>query len=203
MTLFFSIIRLVTSILMPIGAIVLSYLTIRQAKQGHGDLPANGQVCHRCGHSRDGALGEFHYTESVGSPRQQMAKGQSILKESSILGSESHFICDHCAQRYLWFEILQHVLVVLPYPLYLYVIIPLFLNSGTFANFLIETLLLLFSLAGAASAWDLHRAVRMGETPLAEARDRVAIRERKSKMGKDFSYFTRTAMRYVKKSSND
>ena len=198
---FFLFIRFITSIIMPISAVVLSYLTLRFVKQGQGDLAAAGQACRRCDQSRVGAQGEFQYTENIGSPRQQLARGQSIITEESILGSEAHFICDHCAHRFLHFEIVQQVLVVIPYPLYLYVIVPLLLNNGAFANFFIEILLLVFSLAGTASAWNLYRAVRMGDTPLAEARDRVAIQERKKTLGKGYSYFTRTAMRYYEKGS--
>lgn len=193
------IIRFITAILMPISAVVLSYLTFRYTK--HGDLKGQVQSCYRCGQSREAAKGEFHYTENIGSPRKQLARGQSVVTEESILGSESHFVCDHCAQRYLRVEILQQVLVVIPYPLYLFVIVPFFLNASP--NVLIEIFLLIFSLAGAASALNLYRAVRMGETPLAEARDRVAIQERKKSLGKDYSFFTRTAMRYYEKSSHN
>lgn len=199
MDFFFLIIRFITAILMPIGAIVLSYLIFRYTKQG--DRTGDVNSCHRCGQSRVGAKGKFHYTENIGSPRQQMARGQSIITEESILGSESHFVCDHCAQRFLRFEILQQVLVVIPYPLYLFVIVPFILNTSS--NVLIELFLLIFSLAGAASAWNLYRAVRSGETPLAEARDRVAIQERKKTLGKAYSYFTRTAMQYYEKSSHN
>jgi hypothetical protein len=201
MGLFFSIIQIVAAILMPISTVVLSYLIVRYTRQG--ELTTEVQTCQRCGQSREGAQGEFHYTEDVGSPRQQMARGQSIITEESILGSESHFICNSCAHRFLHFEILQQVLVVIPYPLYLFVIVPFFLSNGAFGNFLIEIFLLIFSLAGAASAWNLYRSVRMGETPLAEARDRVAIQERKKTLGKGYSYFTRTAMRYYEKPSSN
>lgn len=195
---FFLIIRFIFAILLPIIAVVLSYLIYRYTKQGNmsGDI----QSCQRCGQSRVGEKGKFHFTENIGSPRQQMARGQSIITEESILGSESHFICDHCAQRFLKVEILQQVLVVIPYPLYLFVIVPFFLNGS--GNALIEIFLLIFSLAGAASAWNLYRSIRMGETRLAEARDRVAIQERKKTVGKDYSYFTRTAMRYYEKPSD-
>ena len=202
MSVFFVIIRFITSIIMPISALVLSYRTLRIIKQGQGDLAAANQACHRCGQSREGEKGEFRYTENLGSPRQQMARGKSIITEESILGSESHFICNRCAHRFMYLEILQQVLVVIPYPLYLFVIVPLILNNGATTNFLIEIFLLVFSLAGTASAWNLYRAVLMGETPLAEARDRVAIQERKKTLGKGYSYFTRTAMRYYEKSSN-
>jgi len=200
MDFFFSIIQLITAILMPISAVVLSYLTVRYTKQG--ELTAEVQTCRRCGQSREGAKGEFHYTENIGSPRQQMARGQSLITEESLLGSESHFICNHCAHRFLYFEILQQVLVVIPYPLYLFVIVPFILSNGASANFFIEIFLLIFSLAGTASAWNLYRAVRMGETPLAEARDRVAIQERKKTLAKGYSYLTRTAMRYYEKPFN-
>lgn len=201
MDFFFLVIRFITAVIMPISAVVISYLTIRIIKQGSGDLAAGGQTCRRCGQSREGAKGEFHYTENIGSPRQQMARGHSIITEESILGSEEHFICDHCAHRYMVIEILQQVLVVIPYPLYLFVIVPLILRNGASTNFLIEIFLLIFSLAGAASAWNLYRATRKADTPLAEARDRVAIQERKKTLGKDYSYFTRTTMRYYRNSS--
>ncbi len=201
MDFFFVIIRFITAILMPISAVVLSYLTYRHTQQG--DESGDIQSCHRCGQSRVGAKGEFHYTENIGSPRQQLARGQAIVTEETILGSESHFVCDECAQRFLKLEILQQVLVVIPYPLYLYVIVPFFVTNGVFGNILIEMFLLIFSLAGAASAWNLFRAVRSGETPLAEVRDRVAIQERKKTLGKAYSYFTRTAMRYYEKSSHN
>lgn len=193
---FFVALRFITAVLMPISAVVLSYLTIRITQPGQGDLTAAGQTCRRCSQSRAGAVGEFHYTENIGSPRQQMVRGQSIITEESILGTEAHFICDQCARRFVNLEILQQVLVVIPYPLYLFMIVPLILGDGASPNFLIEIFLLVFSLAGTASAWNLYRATRKGETPLAEARDRVAIQERKQTLGKGFSYFTRSAMQY-------
>lgn len=199
MNIIFEIIRILTAVAAPLLAVLLSVLILLKARRAQGTPPEAEQACLRCGASRVGASSQFHYTESIGNARERAAQKQLTPKDTPILGSETHFICDRCAQRFIWFEVLQILLMVLAYPLYLYVIIPLFAGNGIFANFLIETLLVVLALAGATSAHDLYRAARQGSTPLTEARDRVAINQRKKTLGKKFSYYTRLGARHLQK----
>lgn len=113
------------------------------------------------------------------------------MEDIQILGSESHFVCNHCAHHYIRNEILQHILMVIAYPIYLYLFIPIFGGNGVFADFLIQTLLVVLSVAGTTSALTQYFAVSQGEDPLSEARDHVAINERKNILGKKFSYYSR------------
>ncbi len=199
MSLIITIIRILIAVFAPLLAIVLSALTIINTRPDYGSTPEEGLACLRCGQIRKGASGKFHYAESVGNARERAAKQQLRMEDTPILGSETHFICDRCAQRYIRSEIIQILIMVLPYPLYVFLIIPLFLQDGIFAGFLIETLLVVLALAGATSAFDLHRAVCMNSTPLAEARDRVAVNERKKALGKKFSYYTRMGAAHLSK----
>jgi hypothetical protein len=199
MSIIFDIIRTLTAVAAPLLAILLSVLTLLKTRKIQGEAPDEDQACLRCGEDRTGASGQFHYTESIGNARERAAQKQLRPRDTPILGSETHFICDRCAQRFIWFEILQILLMVLPYPLYLFVVIPLIPGNGIFANFLIETLLVVLSLAGATAAYDLYRAVRQGSTPLTEARDRVAINQRKKNLGKKFSYYTRMGSTHLQK----
>lgn len=193
-----TIIRILTAIAAPVAAVTLVILTLFQLRHTAGDEPEEGQNCLRCSQSRQGGEGQFHYSESIGNARERATKKQFTPKDTPILGSETHYICDHCARRIIRNEIIQLVLMVLPYPLYLYVIIPVFARNGIFANFLIETLLVVLSVAGLTAAFDLYRAVRNGPSPLAEARDRVAIGERKSILGKKFSYYSRMGAKQLR-----
>ena len=163
-----------------------------------GDAPEEDETCLRCGKSDLGGEGQFHYAESVGSPRDRAAKQQLALSSTPLLGSESHFICDRCARRFIRNETFQVILLSLPYPIYLYIILPLFAEDGVFANFLIETLLIVISLAAFTSAFDLFRGIRTGDTPLAEARDRVAIGKRRAFLAKKLSYYTRIGVTHWK-----
>ena len=194
-----TLIRILTAVAAPLLAIVLAVLTLLKTRKIRGHDAEEGQACLRCGQTRSGDSGQFHYTESIGNARERAAQKQLTPRDTPILGSETHFICDPCAQRFIRLEVVQILLMALPYPLYLYVIIPLFPGSGIFANFLIETLLVVLSLAGATAAFDLYRAVRMGRTPLTEARDRVAINQRKKTLGKKFSYYTRMGTTHLQK----
>lgn len=191
MSLILNIFRGLTAIIAPLSAVILVALTLTTANTEEGDLPQREEKCIRCGQARKGAEGKFHYTESDGRSRPSAASKQLTPSETPIVGSETHFVCDHCARRNVRNEIIQLILMVIPYPLYLYVIIPYFVNNGIFASFLIETLLVVLSVAGVSAAFELYRAVQTGETPLAEARDRVVISQRKSNLGKKFSYYTR------------
>jgi len=193
-----NLIRIITAIIVPIFAVVFTALTALKVGKAKGTLPEEGGHCLRCGEPKKGAEGQFYYTENLGNARERFAKRQLIPGNAPILGSETYFVCDKCAYRYIRNEILQMVLMVLSYPLYLYFIIPVFAENGVFANFLIETLLVVLSVGGFISAFDLYRAVRSGETPLAEARDRVAIHERKTALGKKFSYYTRMGFSHLK-----
>lgn len=191
MSLILNIFRGLTAIIAPLTAVILSALTLIAVDQEEGDLPQGEQNCIRCGKSRRGAKGTFQFTENNSSTRPRAASNQLTPSDNPVLGSESHFVCDRCARRNIRNEIFQHMLMVVPYPIYLYVIIPLFLNNGNFASFLIETLLVVLSVAGVSAALELYRSVQKGETPLAEARDRVVIKQRKNTLGKKFTYYTR------------
>ena len=186
-----TIIRVLTAIVAPLAAITLLILALLKLHGVEGVSPQEGETCLRCGKAAPGDTAEFHYAESVGSPRDRAARRQLALAATPILGSETHFICDSCAKWFVRSETIQIIFLSLPYPLYLYVIIPLFAKDGVFANFLIETLLVVVSVAAFTSAYDLFQAVRTGITPLAEARDRVAIGQRRAFLGKKFSYYTR------------
>jgi len=183
--------RILTAIGAPIAAIVLSALAILRAQRDQGHPPPSSIYCLRCNKAQSGDLGQFHYSEAATSPKQRAFQRQLNPKEKDILGSESHFVCDTCARGYLLRQVLQVVLMVVPYPLYLYVVMPLLGDSAFFANFLIETVLVIFVLAGATAAYDLFRASREGETPLAEMRDRIAIKIQKTALGKQRKYVTR------------
>lgn len=190
MDLLLTLIRIVTAIIAPLVALALIILTYVRLRGIKGEPAEEGQSCLRCERTDPGGVGLFHYAESVGDARDRAAKKQLTPTSTPILGSETHFICDACARRYIRTETIQIILLMLPYPLYLYVIIPLFAENGVFANFLIETMLVVLSVAAFTSVFDLFRAVRKGADPLAEARDRVAIGERKRFLGKQFSYYT-------------
>lgn len=189
--------RILTAIAAPLAAIILLILTHLKLRGVKGELPKEGETCLRCGNAEEGGSAQFHYTESMGSPRDRAAKKQLTGGSTPILGSETHFICDSCAKWYVRSETIQIILLTLPYPLYLYVIIPFFAKGGVFANFLVETLLVVVSIAAFTSSYDLFRAVRIGSTPLAEARDRVAIGERRVLLGKKFSYYTRVGSSHL------
>ena len=199
MNVFLILIRIISAVLAPIGAMILSYLILRYTRDDHGHSTGENQACLRCGQSRQGANGAFTFTERVSSPRARVAKNQPIFPDTNILGSESHFICDVCAKGYLHREILIQAGMVLCYPVYLLVILPLFGESGLASHFLVETSLVLLTIAGMAAIADLFLSVRQGERSLADVRDRVVIRVRKPRVGKQFSYFTRTESRHLDK----
>jgi hypothetical protein len=193
-----TIIHVLIAIVAPAATLALTVLTILRVRKAAGVSPEEGQVCLRCGGLGPGGEGVFHYTESVGNARERAASRQVNPADTPILGSETHYICDQCARRFVWNEIVQGVILVLPYPLYLYVIIPIFAKGDIYANFLIETLLVVLSIAGTTTVFDLYRASRKGSTPLADARDHVAINERKPALGKKFSYYTRIGASHLR-----
>lgn len=193
-----TLIRIIAAILVPLVALVLSILTFSIMKDESGREPEPGQQCLRCGVSRIGANGRFHFLQDDGNSHDNPNLNQRIPVRPKFVLTEKHFICDHCAQRYLRNEVLQGLFMVTLYPLY-YVILQAFENSGLRANFLIETLLIVLSLAGVTSIFELFRAARAEGTPLSEARDRVAIIKRKRELGKKFRYFTRSGKTQLKK----
>jgi hypothetical protein len=199
MNVILQIIRILIALLMPISALAFSYLKLRRVNGVHTAEDLDIQPCLHCGQTRAGAHGEFTYTEKITSPRERVRKEQPYIPETVILGAESHFVCDVCARGYLHREALLHVLLAVLYPAYLFVILPNFVNDLGFTYILLEILLLLLSVAGGASAWERYLAVNTEETPLAEARDCVAIRSRKKQLGTGLSYFTRGGMRHLKK----
>lgn len=196
MTLF----RLITAVLTPLCAVILTIITLRQVRQDSGTENTDSLTCYRCGQDRQGAEGEFTYAERIGSPRQLVKNKAPLMPDTSTLKSESHFICDRCANGYLHTEMLVQTLMAVGYPLYRFVIIPVFAHNEMPVNVLLEGLLVVLTIGGMASAYDLYRVVKTGDTPLAEARDQVAIRTRKPTLGKGFSYFTRIGTGYLKKS---
>jgi hypothetical protein len=193
------ILRVLTAVIVPVTGVALTLLTVIKVTQDKGKLPEEGRRCLRCGHAGKGGQGWFSYTENIGSARRRPVKQQLISGDKIILGSESYFICDRCAFRYSRNEILQFILMLIPYPIYLYLVVPMFTEKGIFAGFLIETLLAVLSIGGFISALDLYRAVRFGASPLSEARDHVAIQERKKALGKNFSYYTRIKISHLEK----
>lgn len=199
MDIILTIIRSLTAIAAPLATLVFIILTLRQFRGAAGAPPAEDETCLRCGGSLPGGEGQFHFTESIGNARERAANRQYASGKMPILGSETHFICDGCARRFLRNEITQMLLLALPYPLYLYLLVPLFFPNGIFASFLIETLLVVLSVSGLIAAYDLYRAVRQSEAPYDEARDKVAISERRSFLGKKLSYYSRMGIRQVNK----
>ncbi len=199
MSLFFTIIRVLAAILAPLITFTLAIRTAMFSNRDQPGVDSELKECLRCGQTQKGTDAKFYYTESVGSPRQRAARMQYKSDDTPILGEETHFICNHCARRYIRNELVQQILIVLPYPFYLYVYIPFIARNALPGNFLVETLLLVMSLAGATSAFDLFRSVHSGKNALTEARDRVAIKVRKDDLGKKFSYYTRSGNTALRK----
>ncbi len=199
MNILLNIIRILSAVLAPAAVVCLATLTALRIRKDEGQAPENAQECLRCGESRIGAEGQFHYTENSNNTRERSIRKQLTLSKTTVLGSETHFICDRCAHRYILNEILQLILMVLPYPLYIFIIVPLFAQNGMFANFLVETLLIVLSVGGFISTLDLFRAVCGGDSPLSDARDHVAIQQRKQGLGKNFNYYTRVGITHLKK----
>lgn len=194
MSILLTIFRGITAIAIPLAAIILTVLTALQLR-GAAGIPADeGETCLRCSKNAPGGEAQFQFTEPIGNARERAAKQQFSAAANPILGSETHYICDKCAQRYFRGQMLQHVLLALPYPIYLFAFISLLASDSFLTNFLVETLLAVLAIAGLVAAFDLYRAVRQGETRLDEARDRVAIGERKNRLGKNLSYYTRRGM---------
>lgn len=199
MDILLNIIRIIAAVFLPIGALYLIILTLTKTRQAQGKIPKENETCIRCGEVKRGDTAKFFFTEALGNPRERTANKKLLPSDTTILGSETHFVCDRCARRHIHSEILQTILMILPYPLYLYVIIPLFAQNGVFANFLIETLLVVLSIAGAIAAFDLYQAIRAAPDILTEARDRVAIDQRKEKLGKGFSYYSRLGKTHLER----
>lgn len=191
MTLLLTIIQILTAIIAPTATIVLAGLIIFHTTSNQDkSIPSEG-ICLRCGKSRKGAKGHFKYSANKDSSQKNQTSKNTEKEDNPILGTESHFVCNHCAHRYIRNEILQHILMVIAYPIYLYLFIPIFGRNGVFADFLIQTLLIVLSVAGTTSAVNQYFAVYKGEGPLSEARDHVAINERKDFLGKKFGYYSR------------
>lgn len=191
MPIIYTIIRVMTAVVAPLTTLFLAFRTVKLSTTDSSGSDNEQNTCLRCGLTRKGAEAIFHYTESMGNPRQKVARMQLQWEDRLILGEETHFVCNHCAHRYIRNELIQQILVILPYPVYLYIYIPFLTGPTVSGNFLVETLLLVLSLTGLASAFDLYRAVRSENGPLTEVRDRVAIKMRKNEIGKKFNYFTR------------
>jgi len=199
MKILLNIIRILIAVIAPAAVVCLTTLITLRIRKDEGQAPEDAQKCLRCGESRTGAEGQLHYTENFNSARERSIRKQLTLSKTTALGSETHFICDRCAHRYIMNENLQLILMALPYPLYIFIIVPLFAQNGVFANFLVETLLIVLSVGGFISSLDLFRAVCGGVSPLSDARDHVAIQQRKQDLGKNFNYYTRVGMTHLKK----
>jgi hypothetical protein len=199
MNIILTIIRGLMAIIAPLATLVFIVLILRQTRGATGAPPIEDESCLRCGSSQPGGEGQFHFTEGVGNARERAANPHYATEKTPILGSETHFICDDCARHFLRNEITQILILVLPYPIYLYILVPLFFPNGIFASFLVETLLVVLSISGLISAYDLYRATRQGESPLDEARDKVAINERRGLLGKKLGYYSRMGIRQINK----
>ncbi|MFN2302342.1 MAG: hypothetical protein ACK2TV_01290 [Anaerolineales bacterium] len=198
MNIFLTIVRITAAILIPLLGFILAFLAFKMIKGKQGWEPEEDQRCLRCGLSRIGAHGTFHYLQDEGNAHNNPNLNQRIYIRPKFVLTEKHFICDYCAQRYLRNEALQGLFMVILYPVY-YVILQIFKEYGITANFLIEILLIVLSLTGITSIFELFRAIRSENAPLAEARDRVAIVHRKKHLGKKFRYFTRSGTTQLKK----
>ena len=193
-----TLIRSLTAVIAPLATLVLAALTLIHTHRDHGEPPHEGQKCVRCGESRLGGKAHFYYKEGEKNTGDGNLNKKMPPINAPILGSENHFVCDRCTHGYIRNEIIQILLMAFPYPIYLYVI-PLFVENGIFTNFLIETFLIVFSLAGITAVFDLFRSVHSEQMPLAEARDRVAIKECKDKVGNQYRYFTRSGSTRLRK----
>lgn len=194
MALFFTFIRILIATVSPLTVIVFTVLTLKQLRGASGLPAAENETCLRCGKTQPGAEGQFHYTEPVGNARERAAKQQFSSDSTPILGSETHFVCDKCARGYLWNQVLQHLFMVLCYPFYRYVILPLVAPGGLLASVGVEIILIILSFSGLVASLDLYHAVLHSTTALDEGRDRVAIEKRRRQLGKKFSYYSRSGM---------
>jgi len=197
MAIFLTIIRILAAVISPLAVILLAILTLVQFRGTVGTSTENSETCLSCAKSLPGGEGQFHYTEPIGNARERAAKQQFSTGQTPILGSETHFICDRCARRYFRNQTIQHLAMVLSYPLLLYGIFPLLAPNSYFSNFLFETLLVVLSISGLVAALDLYRATRHGNTPLDEVRDRVAISKRRKMLGRKLSYYTRMGIKKI------
>lgn len=197
MALFFTFIRILIAVASPLTVIIFTVLTLAQLKGASGLPAAEGETCLRCDKNQPGAEGQFHYTEPVGNARERAARQQFSADSTPLLGSETHFICDKCARGYLWGQVLQHLFIVLCYPLYRYAILPLLAPDGLFASVGVEIILIILSFSGLVASLDLYHAVRLGKTALDEGRDRVAIGKRRRQLGKKFSYYSRSGIKKI------
>jgi hypothetical protein len=191
-------IRFFFAILAPSIALILVIRSLLHTRRVSGKAPQEDQPCIRCGQHNPGDIGQFLYSKAPGKLFRRSLMIQKLHKDAPILDSESHFVCNRCAHRQIALEILQIGVMLLPYPVYLYVILPLLAPSGGKSIFLIEALLVIFVLGGLIAAFGLFRAVRSGETPLSETRDRVAITVRMPVIGKHYNYFTRIGTLFLK-----
>ena len=192
--------RFFLSILAPATALGLVVLSLIRVKSSEGRPPEQEQSCLRCGQRRPGDLGQFSYSVIIGKPRRNSAIRQMFQYDSPILDTESHFICDHCTRRHLTIDVLQITLMMLPYTIYRHVLLPILSSHGVSSNFLIEGFLMLFAIGGLTTAIDLSRAIKTGETPLAEIRDRIALKIRKPAIGTQYNYYTRLGTIEIKNS---
>ena len=191
MDILLTIFRLLMAVAAPLAIIILTALTAIRLRGTAGAPAAEGKSCLRCGKHQPGGEGQFHYTKPIGNARERASQKQ--FSANPILGSESHFVCDHCAHRFLRGEMLQHLLLALPYPIYLFILQPLVAPAGFLTGFLFETLMVMLSLSGVIAALDLYRAVPQMD----EARDRVAIGERRKMLGTKLSYYTRRGKKQI------
>ena len=100
-------IRAFAAIIIPIVTIILVVMTSNRAKQYQGFPPEEGVKCLRCEKLITGGYGSFHYTEKIEHPRPSLAVKHIMPPENPALGSESHFVCDDCARRYIRIENIQ------------------------------------------------------------------------------------------------
>ncbi|MFU8826566.1 MAG: hypothetical protein ACNA70_03645 [Brevefilum sp.] len=158
------------------------------------DTRTSEPTCLKCGRSQPGSDACFAYTREAENLRQQI-KSQTPRAKPNQVETETYFVCDSCAQRYWRWELIRQNLIGLSYPVYRLVTSMFMGQNRLFTNYLLEGLVMLLTLAGTLAAWNLYRALRAGQTPQTELRDRVAIEARKTTLGKGFGYYTRAGMR--------
>lgn len=192
-------VRWFTAVILPIGAMFLSYRMLRVTQQAQTEHEMLPQACLTCGQVRAGALAIFAYTKTIESPRRELKKKQPASSTTTSLITETHPICDPCARRYLWHEVLLQMLIVLLYPLYAGVVFIVLKRDAPFSNILLEVFLMLLSFAGVLATLNLHRAISKSDPSSAEIRARAAIQFRRKSLGKDCSYYTSGGMHNLKK----
>lgn len=188
-----TLIRSVIAVILPLGALILSIICVVRM-QKTSQSPQRILKCANCRKERSGENGAFYYQAT----RSGKKTGTDAKKspQVDIFKTDSRFICQTCAKRYILLELLQSVGLSLAYPLYLFVIVPL-VAPGAFIGFLGDLVTILLGLSAIFSIYKLLRAALDAEGILAFASDEVAIKVRRFDLGRHYDFYTRLAARLL------